>query len=95
MNKIITTYYLALSNIKNMINKHLLIFYKSTRLNILLFKNKYLILSIIALAIITFLFNKNLNYFNGFTIDNLNNINLFNIKSIIFIFILFYLCYIN
>ena len=86
MNKIINNFHLALSYIKNTINKHLLIIYKSTTLNKLLFKNKYLI---IALAIITFLFYKILNSFplwgEGFTIDNLNNINLFNIKSIIFI----------
>lgn len=62
MNKFMTNNYLALSpyikNMINIINKHLLIIYKSTTLNLLLFKNKYIILSIIILALITFLFNK-------------------------------------
>jgi len=90
-----TTNWLALSigNIINIINKHLLIIYKSTSLNILLFKNKYMILSLLLLALITFLFNKNLDYFTDLTIENLFDPT--NIKSITFFLVTFYLCYIK
>ena len=77
------------------INKQLINFYKSSTLfKFLLFKNKYMILSLIVLGLITFLFNKNLNYFNDFT-SNLTNSNLFSIKSITLFLISFYLIYIK
>lgn len=103
MNKIMTNICLGpfsfnqnMNNLINIINKHLLIIYKSTNVfKILLFKNKYFFYSVIILGLITFLFNKNLNYFNHFTIDHLVNINLFSIKSIIFFLVTFYLIYIK
>jgi len=71
----------------NIINKQLLTFYKSrTVFKILFLNNKYITLSLIILALITFLFNKNLNSFNDLTIS---------IKSITFFLITFYLIYIK
>jgi hypothetical protein len=80
----------------NIINKQLLTFYKSSTIfKFLLFKNKYILISFMVLGLITFLFNKNLNYFNDFTAYQLININLFTIKSIILLLVSFYLCYIK
>jgi len=96
-----------IANLINIIKKHLLIIYKSNRLNILLFKSsKYLILSVILLALITFLFNKNLDYFYNFTIapspfplyggegDIFFQMH-FSLKILTFFFITIYLCYIK
>jgi|ERR1700724_22853 len=84
------------NNLLLLLKKHLITFYKSiTIFKFLLFKNRYMIFPLITLALVTFIFNNNLDYFNDFTIGNLNNINLFNIKSIIFLFITIYLAYIK
>lgn len=75
---------------KNIINKQLKIFYKSTTifkyLSEGLLKNKYFFPSIVVLALITFLFNKNL--------DSFNNLNV-NVQSIVFSLISLYLIYIK
>lgn len=85
-----------ITNSISLINIHLLIVYKSiTIFKFALFKNKYFFLSAIFLGIITFLFNKNLNYFNDLTVENLMTINLFQIKSLTFFLVTFYLCYIK
>jgi hypothetical protein len=71
----------------NLVNKQLINFYKSTTIfKFLLFKNKYIIVSLILLGFITFLFNKYLNYFKDLTII---------IKSITFFLISLYLIYIK
>jgi len=63
-----------LFNCSSLFNKELLIeqltiFYQATTVfKILLFKNKYIVMSLIILSLITFLFNKNLDYFNYLTI---------------------------
>jgi hypothetical protein len=51
--------------------------------------------SLVLLCIITFLFNKNLNYFNDLTVGGLINANLFSIKYLIYLLIIPYLSYIN
>src|ERR1700724_1954684 len=75
------------NNLLLLLKKHLITFYKSiTIFKFLLFKNRYMIFPLITLALVTFIFNNNLDYFNDFTIGNLNNINLFFVSiSILFI----------
>ena len=78
------------------LNKHLKNIYKATTLfRNLLVPNKYLLISFILLGIISFYFNKNLDYFNDLTIENISNINSINIKSVILLCIAIYLCYIK
>jgi hypothetical protein len=71
----------------NIINKQLINFYKSrTVFKFLLFNNKYIVCTLIILALVTYLFNKYLNYFYDLNIL---------IKSITFFLISFYLIYIK
>lgn len=65
-------------------------YYKSQNLfNLIIFKNKYIIISLLFMALITFLFNKNLDYFKDL------NLNLLSIKSFLIYIIIFYLSYIK
>jgi hypothetical protein len=75
------------SSLLNIFKKQLMTFYKSaTIFKFLLVKNKYFFISLIALGFLTFLFNKNLNYFNELNI---------NVIYIIIFFISIYLIYVK
>nr|YP_009739383.1 hypothetical protein [Tricholoma terreum]QIC20227.1 hypothetical protein [Tricholoma terreum] len=76
--------------IKSKLNQQLIIFYKSRCIfNGFNLKNKYILLTIFILIIITIFFNKNIGYFKDINICD------FNIFTIIVYFVLLYFTYIK
>ena len=74
----------------NQLKQQLLNFYKSRSiLNSYIIKNKFMLITLVLLILITFIFNKNLNYFKDLDIYEINTL------TIILFFVTFYIIYIK
>src|ERR1700679_1829216 len=74
----------------NQLKQQLLNFYKSRSIfNSYIIKNKFMLITFFLLILITFIFNKNINYFKDLDIYEINTL------TIILSFVTFYLIYIK